>query len=387
MPRPTYAEVDLDAIRHNYHVMRSRLGVGVKLLGIVKADAYGHGAAPVARTLEEVGADMFGVALVEEGIELRAAGIQKPILIMGLLPPEEVPAAIEHRLAATIDDLATALELETQAARCHGRLHVHLKIDTGMNRLGVRAEEAPQAFAAVSRLQHLAIDGAYTHFACADGEDDGVSEQQLARLSAALAGMRSAGASVPLVHSANSAAILSIREAHFGMVRSGLALYGVRPCAAASDAGLRPALSLHSRVVHLKRVRRGEGVSYGHTWRAARDSVLGLVPIGYADGYRRALSNRGQVRIAGRLCPVVGVVCMDATLVDLTDLVAPSVGQPATLIEADNSSPISADAIARLCQTIPYEILTGIGRRVPRIYCHESPVPETPEARSRVKGA
>jgi alanine racemase len=338
------------------------------MLAIVKADAYGHGAVAVARTLEAEGVNRLGVALAEEAIELRVAGIRRPILILGLLPADEIEAAIEYNLSATIDAVATAEELERHAARHNRRLTVHLKIDTGMNRLGVRAEDAAAAAVTIRRMEHLDLEGAYTHFACADCEDDGASGQQLARFTAALAAMRAAGVLPPVIHAANSSALVALPEAHFDMVRAGLALYGITPCAAAAVMQLRPALALRSKVIHLKNVHRGEGASYGHRWRATRDTILGLVPIGYADGYPRALSGEGQVRVGGRLAPVAGTICMDAALVDLTDVPAAAVGMPVTLIEADAASPISAARVAEQCGTIPYEILSGLGKRIPRVY-------------------
>jgi len=368
MPRPTYAEVDLGAIRHNFCALKALVRPGVRMLAIIKADAYGHGAAAVGRALEQAGVDMFGVALVEEGVALRKAGLLKPILVMGIAPEDEIVAAMRSDLAVTVDSVCTAGAVQRQAMACGCTARVHLKIDTGMNRLGFRAEEMAEAAAAVARMDRLKLEGAYTHFACADEDDEKPSRDQLMRLEAALEGMKSAGVTPPLVHAANSAAILKIAGAHFDMVRSGLALYGIRPCAAASGAGLRPALALRSRVVHLKRVRGGEGVSYGHRWKAPRDSLLGVLPIGYADGYRRLLSNRAQVRIAGRLCPVRGTICMDATMVDLTDVPGAEVGLEATLLEASHDSPLSAEALAELCDTIAYEILTGISGRVPRVY-------------------
>jgi alanine racemase len=338
------------------------------MLGVVKADGYGHGAVEVSRTLEAGGIDMLGVALVEEGIALRVEGIRGPILVMGVTPADEVPAAIEYDLAVTVGDLEGARELDA-AARAHGRpVRIHLKVDTGMNRLGIRAEEAAEAAVRVARLKGLALEGLYTHFACADDEKPGVTREQLRRLEAVLVPMRAAGTAPRMVHAANSSALLAMPEAHFDMVRSGLALYGIPTCPAGAAAGLRPALTLKSRVVHLKRARPGEGVSYGHCWTAARDSVLGLLPIGYADGYPRALWERGRVRVAGRLVPIAGVICMDAMLVDLTDVAGPRLGMPAALIEADHASPISAANLAALCGTIPYEILTGLGKRLPRIY-------------------
>jgi alanine racemase len=368
MSRPTYAEVDLGAVRHNLRTLRACLATGTRMLGVVKADAYGHGAVAVSRTLEAGGIDMLGAALVEEGIALRVEGIRAPILVMGVTPADEIPAAMQYDLAITVGDLEAARGIQDQAAR-HGRkARVHLKIDTGMNRLGIRAEEVGGAAAAIVRMKGLVLEGAYTHFACADGEKPGAVGEQLARLRAALAAMRSAGAVPPLVHAANSSALMAMPDTHFDMVRSGLALYGIATCGASAGEALRPVLALKSEVAHLKRVRRGEGASYGHRWQAKRDSVLGFLPIGYADGYPRALWERGRVRVGGRLAPIAGVVCMDATLVDLTDIENPHVGMLVTLIEADCASPISAAGLAALCGTIPYEILTGLGKRLPRVY-------------------
>jgi alanine racemase len=375
MPRPTYAQVDLGAIRHNLRALRALLAPRVKVLGVVKADAYGHGAARVARTLQDAGIDMLAVALVEEGVLLRRAGIRAPILVMGTLPADDMDAALAHNLRVTVADLATAAALQRRAAARRRRAVVHLKIDTGMSRMGFRPEEAAAAARTVAAMKRLVLEGAYTHFACADedghlpGRQAGeATGRQLARLRRALAAMRDAGVRPPLVHAANSSALITMPAAHFNMVRPGLALYGVRPCPAAAKVRLTPALTLKTQVAHLKAVRPGEGVSYGHRWKAKRNTLLGLLPIGYADGYPRALWHRGKVRVAGRLCPIRGVICMDATLVDLTAVSDPHVGMPATLIEADPAGPLSAESLARLCGTIPYEILTGIGSRVPRVY-------------------
>jgi len=368
MPRPTYAQVDLGAVRDNFRALATLAAPRIKVLGVVKADAYGHGAVEVSRTLQDAGIDMLGVALVEEGVLLREAGIRAPILVMGTLPADEMDAALAHDLRVTVADLATAAALQRRAAACRRRARVHLKIDTGMNRLGFRAEEAAAAARAVAAMKRLVVEGAYTHFACADEDGHEATGRQLARLRRAIAAMRAAGVRPPLVHAANSSALITTPAAHFNMVRPGLALYGVRPCPAAAKIRLKPAMTLKTEVAHLKVVRPGEGVSYGHRWKAKRDALLGLLPIGYADGYPRALWRRGKVRVAGRLCPIRGVICMDAMLVDLTAVPDPRVGMPVTLIEDDHASPLSAEALARLCGTIPYEILTGIGSRVPRVY-------------------
>ena len=372
MPRPTWAEVNLGAIRANLGALRGLVAPGIKVLGVVKADAYGHGMVPVARALESAGVDMLGVVMVEEGVALRSAGVHVPILMMGTLPADEVANLVAHDLVATVADAATAEAIDREARRAAKVVSVHLKVDTGMNRLGVRAEEAVGVAEAVAGLKHLRLDGVYTHFACADTPGDRATREQLQRFRAVLSELGQRGVQVETIHAANSSALATMPETHFDMVRPGLALYGALACRAPDGLDLRPALALRSRVAHLKRVPRGEGVSYGHTWRARRDSVVGLLPIGYGDGYPRALSNKGQVRLgegpAARLAPVVGYICMDATLVDLTDVPAPRVGLDATLIEAHAQSPINVAAVARLAGTIPYEILTGLAKRVPRVY-------------------
>jgi len=368
MPRPTWAEIDLAALRYNLAAVRGRIARDVRVMAVVKADAYGHGAVSVARALAEAGVDMFGVALVEEGVALREAGLAAPILVMGLAAEADLADALAADLTLTVDGPATAEPIDLAAAARGARAEVHLKIDTGMNRLGVRAEVAADAADAVAALPHLDLAGAYTHLACADESDDAVTPGQLAAFGEALEAARSAGVTPPLVHVANSAAVFARPEAHFGMVRSGLALYGVAPSEAAKAGGLRPVMALKTRVATVKRVREGEGVSYGHRWKAARDSRIGVLPVGYADGYPRALSGRAQVRAAGRLAPVVGAVCMDLVMVDLTDVPGAAPGLEVTLLEADPESPLSAAALAEAAGTIPYEILAGIGPRVPRVY-------------------
>ena len=368
MPRPTRAEIDLAALRHNLRVVRQRVGDGVQVCAVVKADAYGHGAVRVARTLCGAGIDMLGVALVEEGLALREAGLVEPILVMGLAPEDDLADALAADLALTVDGAATAEAIDRAAAAQGTTAAVHLKIDTGMNRLGVRAEEAARAAAEVDALPHLGLAGVYTHLACADEPDDPFTPAQLATFGEALEAMRGVGVAPPLVHAANSAGLFARPAARFGMVRSGLALYGVGPSEAARAADLVPVMTLKTRVATVKQVRAGEGVSYGQRWRAERESRIGVLPVGYADGYPRSLSNRGRVRAAGRLVPVVGAVCMDLVMVDLTDVPEAGAGLEVTLLEADAASPLSAAALAEAAGTIPYEILAGIGPRVRRVY-------------------
>jgi len=372
VPRPTWAEVNLDAIRANLGALRRLLAPGVKVLGVVKADAYGHGMVPVARALESAGADMLGVVMVEEGVALRSAGIALPILMMGPIPEDETAAIVAHDLRPTVGDAETLERLDAAARAAGKRVPLHLKVDTGMNRFGVRSEEAVALAERILGRPSLVLEGLCTHFACADTPGDAATRDQLQRFRDVLGKLDRRGVRAGTTHAANSSALATMPETHFDMVRPGLALYGALACPAPDGLALRPALALRSRVAHLKRVPRGEGVSYGHAWRARRDSLLGLLPIGYGDGYPWALSNKGRVRVgdgpAAPLCPVVGRICMDATLVDLTDLAAPRVGLEATLIEADGESPINVTAVARLAGTIPYEILTGLTSRVPRVF-------------------
>ncbi len=414
MPRPTVAEVRLDRLGNNLRALRGLLAPATEVLGVVKADAYGHGAVPVARALEAAGIDRLGVALVSEGVELREAGIARPILVMGTAFEDDAEDLVRYRLTPTIDDPAAARALDRAIGACgapsplgpnadlssearrakeeaagdarqgarprvqqNGGVPCHFKVDTGMNRLGCRADDTMGLVGELRGLAHLSVEAVYTHFACAECAADPSVPEQLRRFAGALAALRSGGVAPRVVHAANSSALVGLPESHYSMVRPGLALYGVRPCDAAEGrVDLAPALALRTRIARVKRVPKGEGVSYGHTWRARRDSIVGVLAIGYGDGYPRSLSNRGQVRVAGRLCPVVGAVCMDATMVDLTgflvanpqDAIRSLLGAEATLIEADNSSPLSARAVAEAAGTIPYELLTGLSRRVPRVY-------------------
>jgi len=372
VPRPTWAEIHLDAIRANLGALRRHLAPGIKVLGVVKADAYGHGLVPVARALESAGADMLGVVMVEEGVALRKAGVALPILMMGSIPADETDALLAHDLRPTVGDAETLERLDAAARAAGKKVAVHLKVDTGMNRLGVRSEEAVALAERIVGASALDLEGVYTHFACADTPGDRATREQLKRFRAVLAELGQRGAAIRMIHAANSSALATMPETHFDMVRPGLALYGALACRVPDGLDLRPALALKSRVAHLKRVPQGESVSYGHTWRAERNSLLGLLPIGYGDGYPRALSNKGQVRIGtgadAPLCPVVGHICMDATLVDLTDVPDARVGLEATLIEADAASPLHVSAVARRAGAIPYEILTGLTSRIPRVY-------------------
>jgi alanine racemase len=370
--RPTWAEVDLDALAHNYRVIRNHVGDEVKILAAVKANAYGHGAPKCARRLESEGVDWFGVALPEEGIELREAGITKPILCLGGFWPGQEAALLQHRLTPVVYRL-DSIEMLDRAARA-GKVFadVHVKIDTGMGRLGVRADEVPEFCDALKRFQNIHLDGLMTHLAVADDETkQDFTTAQLHAFDEALNIFRARGFSAELIHAANSAATFARPRGGDNMVRPGGTLYGFVRDVLPGDVQpppLRPVMSLYSRIMLLKQVPRGEKLGYGATFETQRDSLIATLPLGYDDGYARALSNRGRVIVRGEFAPVVGRVSMDLTLIDVTDVAGVELNDQVTLLGADGASEITAEEIGARAGTISYEITCGISNRVPRIY-------------------
>ena len=370
--RPTWAEVDLDALAHNFRAVRRRVAPGVRVMGVVKADAYGHGAAACARRLEAEGADWFGVATPEEALELRRAGITKPVLSFGGFWEGQAEACIQQRVVPVVyrADMAAALDAAARAAGVVAEIHV--KVDTGMGRLGVRYEEAKEFAAKLREFEHVKVGGLMTHFAVADDPDrDCFTSDQASRFDDALAAFRAAGHDPALRHLANSAGTYAHPETWGNMVRPGGVLYGlwrdVLP-RESGDPGLRPVMSLHSRVTLLKRVHRGETLGYGCTFEASRETLVATLPLGYHDGYARALSNRGRVVVRGHFAPVVGRVSMDLTLVDVTDVPGVRVGDRVTLLGGEGSLSIPAEDLALTAGTISYEITCGVSARVPRRY-------------------
>ncbi len=367
--RATHAEVSLDAIVRNFGRVRARTGKETEIMAVVKADAYGHGALPVARALVEAGAGWLGVALPEEGVELRRQGLQVPILVMGPTPADQGPILSEYHLDQVIYHTLHGRALASSAEGSGARVRVHLKIDTGMGRLGIHPSEAPAAAKAIARLPTLEFGGVMTHFAAADAADKGHAREQLRWFLEAIREIEAAGVSVPLRHAANSAAVLDLREAHLDMVRPGIALYGYPPpLSGARDGGWEHALTLKTCIAQIKKVPKGGTVSYGCTYEAPRDILVATLPVGYADGYNRLLSNRGEVLIRGRRAPVIGQVCMDMIMVDVTDLVGVREGEEAVLLGRQEDEMLLADAWAVRLGTIPYEVLCNISKRVPRSY-------------------
>lgn len=370
--RPTWAEIDLDALAHNYQLIRNQVGPDVNVLAAVKANAYGHGAVECARRLENEGADWFGVALPEEGIELRQAGISRPVLCLGGFWQGQEAACLQYQLTPVIDRLD---ETETfdRAARDAGiTANVHLKIDTGMGRLGVRFEKVAQFCEGLKRLANIRVDGVMTHLAAADDQSlESYTRHQLEKFEEGVRLCREHGIDPNLVHVANSAATFALAKGVGNMVRPGGSLYGFVRDVFPADIdrpALRPVMSLHSRIILLKQVAKGERLGYGCTFETKRESLIGTIPIGYEDGYRRALSNRGRMIVRGHFAPVVGRVSMDMTLIDVTDVPNVALDEYVTLLGSEGDAVITAEDLGELAGTISYEITCGVSHRVPRVY-------------------
>src|SRR6266851_1766425 len=370
--RPTWAEIDLGALASNLRVIREHVGPVVKIMAAVKANAYGHGAVECARRLQQEGVDWFGVALPEEGVELRNAGITRPILCLGGFWEGQEDICLQQNLTPVVYRL-DMIESLNRAARSVGVIaDIHVKIDTGMGRLGVQLDEVLEFCEALKSFQNIRVDGLMTHLAAADDHDqEGFTKRQLKQFKQAVNVFRERGFNPSLLHTANSAATFAFPESWGNLVRPGGALYGfVRDVLPKDIAAppLRPVMSLHSRIMLLKKVGKGEKLGYGCTFETARDSLIATIPIGYDDGYRRALSNRGRVIVRGAFAPVVGKVSMDLTLIDVTDVPGVSLDDEVTLLGRDGALAISAEDLAELAGTISYEITCGISSRVPRVY-------------------
>ena len=366
--RPTVAEVSLAALRHNCRRVRELVGPGVSVLAVVKADAYGHGAVPAARTFLEAGAWGLGVSSVAEAVELRRAGIVAPVLVLGGVFAGDEDDVVAHELAVALWDAARACALDA-AARAAGRVvPVHVKIDTGMTRLGLDVGAVAEFAALVRDLPGLEVAGVFSHFASADAVDTAPARAQAARFEAAVETLAAAGVRPPLVHLANSAAVLAAPAAHFTMVRPGIMLYGYPPAPhLAARAGVVPAMQLRTAIAQTRRVPAGTPVSYAGTFVTSRPSTIAALPVGYADGYHRLASNRAQMVVRGRRVPVAGRVCMDHTMVDVTDVPDARTGDRVVLF----GDGVGADELAGWCETIAYEVLTSVGRRVPRVYVED----------------
>lgn len=368
--RLTRAEIDLAAIRRNAAAFKSLLRPGTALCAVVKADGYGHGAAAVARAALSAGADRLAVAILDEALALREAGFSGDILILGHTPLFQARLAAENGLTQTIFNLEQAEALSGAGEALGTRVKVHLKVDTGMGRLGVEPGAAADFAQSAARLRGLTVEGVFTHFAQADCRDKTSASKQFAAFSQALESIKGRGLSIPVRHCANSAATLDLPETHLDMVRVGISLYGLWPSAETTrPIELSPAMRFKTAVVMLKRVPAGTPLSYGGAYVATAEADIATLPVGYADGLSRRLSNRGRVFINGCYAPIVGRVCMDQCLVDVTGLPGPAEGDEALLFGGPE---LPAEEVAGLLDTINYEVVCMVGRRVPRVYLNDA---------------
>ena len=378
-----WAEIDLGAIAHNVCELRRCADPKAQVMAVVKANGYGHGAVEVARTALANGAEWLGVARLVEAVQLRAAGFEAPILVFGYTPPADAGRLIDLNLRQCVYSLAAAQAYSKAAAARGKRIPVHLKVDTGMGRLGMvpaalrgasdgdaAGSEFIREVADIAGLPGIEAEGIFTHFAASDSADKSYANRQLALFLDLLQTLQAHGLEFPLRHAANSAAVIELPESHLDLVRPGIALYGLKPSEEVNLAGisLQPAMALKTRIIHLKTVPAGTSISYGMTHRTSSPTVIATIPIGYADGYRRLLSSRGQMLVHGRRVPVVGRVCMDLTMLDVGAVPDVQMEDEVVIFGRQGNECLSADDLARELGTINYEIVCDLTARVPRVY-------------------
>jgi len=366
--RPTWAQIDLGAIRYNIAQIKRYISKDVKVMSVVKANAYGHGIVEVSRTVTESGVDYLGVATMDEAVCLRQHNIRKPILVLGSVLSDEIEAAFRYGITLTACSNELIKEIERKARRKKKKCKVHIKVDTGMGRIGIWHQEAPAFINRVSDLKNVLLDGVYTHFSSA-GRDTQFTNYQIESFENALKELKEEGVNIPFRHAANSIATVDFKRSHLNMVRPGIIIYGMYPKRNFAELfKLRPALSLKTRIVYLKDVPAGRSISYGRTYITDKDTKIATIPIGYADGYGRILSNKAYVLIRGKRARIVGRVTMDQVMVDVGHVDKVKLKDEVVLIGRQEGSQITTEELARLCGTIPYEIVCSIGSRVPRFY-------------------
>ncbi len=367
--RPVWAEIDLEAIRYNLAGIRRLVGPAVEIMAVVKAEAYGHGAVKIARTAIGNGANWLGVSLPEEGIALRKAGIKTPILVFEPLQTSQAGIFLEHDLTATVCVQEIVAFLAQEASNAGKTAQVHVKVDTGMGRVGVKVNEAAAFIGKISQLSGIKVNGLYSHLATADERDKSYARQQIKAFSDLVSALKTTGLLPEKVHLANSAAIIDLPEAYFNMVRPGIMLYGLYPSTQVNRANvhLKPVFSLKAKSVFVKRVLEHTGISYGLKYHTTKETTIVTIPIGYADGWSRLLTHKAEALISGKRFPIVGTICMDQCMIDVGDEPV-ELGQEIVLIGEQGQENITADMVANHLGTINYEVTCMISNRVPRIY-------------------
>ncbi len=368
--RRTHVVIDLDAFASNVSNLKSSLSDNVLLMAVIKADAYGHGAVEIANVALASGADWLGVATPDEGRQLRETGIDAPILVLSGSMEQGMSIVVENDLRLTVFNEGGLWRLDKEAKRQGKRVLVHLKVDTGMNRVGVhKPKRLVDVLNRINQCTNLELEGMFTHFATSDDEDKSFTELQNQRFMEAVAKTRELGHNPKILHAANSAAILDMPNTHYDMVRAGIAMYGCYPSQAVKkDVKLLPVMTWKTVILHVKKVPKGETISYGRTITTERDSFIATIPIGYGDGYKRLLSNCAYVLVNGQKAPVMGRVCMDQTMIDVTDVKDVLPGDEVVLLGKQGDLEVTPDEMAEWAQTISYEILLSISQRVPRVY-------------------
>lgn len=376
-----YAEINLDAVSHNIAQIEQRIGKDTKIMGVIKADGYGHGAVPIGKELERMESLWgYAVATAEEAEILRRNGLKKPILVLGAVFPEKYGILAKNEIRPTVYSMKQAGELERFAEKWGCVLKVHLKIDTGLSRLGFQVtEEAAEELAQIARMPHIIVEGIFTHFAMADARDKTMAKEQMRQFQKMKEMMSRRGISIPISHCANSAAMIDLPESGMSLVRAGISLYGMWPSGEVrkENLDLQPALSLKSRIVFLKELEPGRTISYGATYETKKRQRIATIPVGYADGYPRSLSNRGYVLIHGKPAPVCGRICMDQFMADVTDIPEAEEGDEVTLVGKDGAREISMEEIGDLSGRFNYEFACDLGKRIPRVYRKEGKITET----------
>ncbi|MCY6371282.1 alanine racemase [Clostridium ganghwense] len=375
--RPVWAEINLDNLEFNMQQIR-KISKSEEIIGVVKADAYGHGALDIAPVLLENGATRLAVAVVTEGIELRRGGIQCPIIVLGFTDPNFIPDLLKYDIEQTVFSYEYAKELSETAQKKHKIAKIHIAVDTGMGRIGFFPnQESAEEVYKISQLPNISIEGVFSHFSTADEENKEYTYYQLENFNKFYGYLEQKGINIKKRHIANSAAIIDLPETHFEAVRPGIILYGYYPSKEIdkSKLELRPVMKLKTKIAHIKNIPSGHYISYGRKFKSSKESIIATLPIGYADGYTRALFNKGKVIIKGQHAPVVGSICMDQCMIDITNISSEiKVGDEVVLMGKTDEVKFDADDIAEILGTINYEVICAISKRVPRVYIKDGEV-------------
>lgn len=364
--RPTWAEINLKNLDYNFKLVKRLAGKEVKILVPVKADGYGHGIVAVSKRLERLGVDYLGIASIDEGIALRNAGIKTPILVLSTVLPNDAKPVIAYNLTQTVCTKELARALSSEAVKKNKVAKVHVKIDTGMHRIGVARGGAYTFIKEIAKLKNLIIEGIFTHFPCADTSPS-FTKEQIKMFDDLIRTLEKDGIVIALKHAQNSLGVIGYPQGHCTMIRPGLMLYGLYP-AQDLKIKLKPLLSLKTKIIFIKTIAKGKGVSYGHSYISSSKMKVATLPIGYGDGYPRALSNKAYCLVNGKKAKIIGRICMDQTMINITKIEGVSVGQEVVLIGKQKGEAITAEQLARLADTIPYEIVCNLGDRIRRVY-------------------